>query len=336
MFSVPKSNFLLLRQGVLEPEFYGDLVSRFRNIVGGSGFSEQFEGLVDRCGGIGYGLGVVWRAACLVVGAVVVGGCASLFGCTAAVRMSGTLAAFSWGFGQWVGAWRCAFGLASRGSAVGFRFTLVCGGVSHECSSLFVVVIGLFFVFRFGALTELGAFMRTKFLCISILRVASGPRVRLAGCESALGSLVVCSASRSWAVVLVLVLLFVALWFILRGGLFCVLSCVILFLCFSVLLALRLPRLGRRQLILVRFVRLFDLCLFDFVGFLFLFVSRNGCSLWLWHSLEFSLIFFAIVFWFKTLKYLHVYILLWIVKLAWHVFSLRKKMAKKKKKKQSW
>ena len=30
---------------------------------------------------------------------------------------------------------------------------------------------------RFDALTELGAFMRTEFLCISVLRVASGPRV---------------------------------------------------------------------------------------------------------------------------------------------------------------
>ena len=44
----------------------------------------------------------------------------------------------------------------------------------------------------------------------------------------------------------------------------------ILFLCFSVLLALRLPRLGKRELILVLFVCLIDLCLFRFVGFLFL------------------------------------------------------------------
>ena len=68
----------------------------------------------------------------------------------------------------------------------------------------------------------------------------------------------------------VLVLLFVALWFILRGYLFHVLHCVILFLCFSVLLALRLPRLGKIEQILLLFVRLFDLCLFGFVGFLFL------------------------------------------------------------------
>ena len=40
------------------------------------------------------------------------------------------------------------------------------------------------------------------------------------------------------------------------------------------------------------FVRLFDLCLFGFVGFLFLLVSGKGCGLWLWHSLDFSLTFF--------------------------------------------
>ena len=74
-------------------------------------------------------------------------------------------------------------------------------------------------------------------------------------------------------------LLFVALWFILRGDLFYVLPCVGLFLCFSVLLALRLPRLGKRELMLVLFVRLFDLRLFGFVRFLFLLVSRKGCGL---------------------------------------------------------
>ena len=49
--------------------------------------------------------------------------------------------------------------------------------------------------------------MQTEFLCISVLRVASGPRVKLA-------------TDRSKAVVPVLVLLFVALWFILRCDLF--------------------------------------------------------------------------------------------------------------------
>ena len=150
-------------------------------------------------------------------------------------------------------------------------------------------------------MTELGAFIRTEFLCISVLRVASGPRVKLASCKSALTPPAPpppplpdgCSTDRSKAVVQVLVLLFVALWFILRGDLLYVFPCVILFLCFSVLLVLRLPRLGKRELILVLFVRLFGLCLFRFVGFLFLLGSWNGCGLSLWHSLDFSRTFFC-------------------------------------------
>ena len=75
--------------------------------------------------------------------------------------------------------------------------------------------------------------MRTEFLCVSVLRVASGPRVKLASCKSALTPPVIYSTDSSKAVVPVLVLLFVTLWFILRGDLFYVFPCVILFLCFQ-------------------------------------------------------------------------------------------------------
>ena len=123
--------------------------------------------------------------------------------------------------------------------------------------------------------------MRTDFLRFPVLRVAPGLRVKMVSCKSALTPPlpppppplllpVVYSTGRSKAVVPVLVLLFVALWFILRGDLFYDLPCVILFLFFSDHLPLRLPRLGKRELILVLFVRLFDLCLFGFVCFLFL------------------------------------------------------------------
>ena len=112
----------------------------------------------------------------------------------------------------------------------------------------------------------------------------------------------VCSTDRSKAVVPVLVLLFVALWFILRGVCcmsfrvsFC--SCV-----FQSFLVVRLPRLGKRELILVLFVRLFGLYLFRFVGFLFLLGSGMGCGLWLWHSLDFSLTFFFFFFFFFFLN----------------------------------
>ena len=51
--------------------------------------------------------------------------------------------------------------------------------------------------------------------------------MKLASCKSALNTPVVYSTDRSKAVVPVLVLLFVALWFILRGDIFYVLPCVI-------------------------------------------------------------------------------------------------------------
>ena len=75
--------------------------------------------------------------------------------------------------------------------------------------------------------------MRTQFLCFSVLRVTSGPRVKLAGRKSALtpSPLIPPPPDHSKAVVPMLVLLFVALWFILRGDLFYVLPCVTLFLC---------------------------------------------------------------------------------------------------------
>ena len=71
--------------------------------------------------------------------------------------------------------------------------------------------------------------------------------MKLASCKSALNPPVVCSTDRSKAVVPVLVLLFVALWFILRGELLYVFPCVILLLCFSVLLVLRFISLGEER-----------------------------------------------------------------------------------------
>ena len=54
----------------------------------------------------------------------------------------------------------------------------------------------------------------------SVLSVAPGPRVKLAGCKSALNPTVVYSTDCSKAVIPMLVLLFVALWFIPRGDWF--------------------------------------------------------------------------------------------------------------------
>ena len=100
----------------------------------------------------------------------------------------------------------------------------------------------------------------------------------LASCKSALNPPVVCSTDRSKAVVQ-------ESYSLLLSGLLYEVICCMSFrvsFCscfFSVLLVLRLPRLGKRELILVLFVRLFGLCLFRFVGFLFLFGSGKGYGL---------------------------------------------------------
>ena len=74
--------------------------------------------------------------------------------------------------------------------------------------------------------------LRTKVLCISVLRVASLPRVKLAGCQSALPTPsthpVGPSVYSTDRFNKVLVLHFVALWFILRGD--CFKSCLVILL----------------------------------------------------------------------------------------------------------
>ena len=81
----------LLRQGLSEPGFYGDLVYGLRRIFGSGGFSARFIKVVSHYGRIGCGVGVLRRTACLVVGPVKVGGFAFLFNCTPVGRTSDSM-----------------------------------------------------------------------------------------------------------------------------------------------------------------------------------------------------------------------------------------------------
>ena len=85
----------LLQQGISEPEFYGDLVYRFRKIVGKSNFSEQFRKLINRYKRIGYSLDIMRQTANLVVNPIILDGYALLFNCTTAVRASDSMTASS-------------------------------------------------------------------------------------------------------------------------------------------------------------------------------------------------------------------------------------------------
>ena len=62
----------LLRQGLSEPDFYGDLVYKFKKIVGSNNFSAQFIKIIIHYKKIGYNINVLQQTACLVVNPITV------------------------------------------------------------------------------------------------------------------------------------------------------------------------------------------------------------------------------------------------------------------------
>ena len=77
----------LLKQGLSEPEVYGDLVYKFRKIVGRNDYSDQLRKIIIRYR-TGYSMNVMRQTACLVVDPVTVNNFAALFNCTPAGRVS--------------------------------------------------------------------------------------------------------------------------------------------------------------------------------------------------------------------------------------------------------
>ena len=134
--------------------------------------------------------------------------------------------------------------------------------------------------------------MRTEYLCISVLRVASGPRVKLASCKSAGGLLYWPFEGGGPGVSLTLCCFVV---YSTRRFVLCLTLCHFVLVFFSPF-CITITSLGEERADLSAFVRLFDFCLFGFVDFLFLLVSEKSCGLWLWHSLDFSLTFFFCFF----------------------------------------
>ena len=69
----------LLQQDISEPEFYGDLVYRFRKCVRKSNFSEQFQKLINGYKRLGFSLDIVRQTACLVINPIIVDGYAQSY-----------------------------------------------------------------------------------------------------------------------------------------------------------------------------------------------------------------------------------------------------------------
>ena len=74
----------LLQQGLSEPEFYGNLVYKFRKIYACNDFRTQFRKIILRYKKIGYNINVIRQIACMVVNPITVNNFASLFNCTPA------------------------------------------------------------------------------------------------------------------------------------------------------------------------------------------------------------------------------------------------------------
>ena len=80
----------LLQQGISEPIFYGDLVYKFKQIVGKTNFSVQFKKIVKRYIRVGYNLDIMRQSACLVLNPITVA--------------ADSMTALTQSFNLWVGA----------------------------------------------------------------------------------------------------------------------------------------------------------------------------------------------------------------------------------------
>ena len=73
---------LTSERGLSELEFYGDLIYKFKKIVGRADFSDQFKNIIVRYKRTGYNINIMRQSACLVFNPITVNNFASLFNCT--------------------------------------------------------------------------------------------------------------------------------------------------------------------------------------------------------------------------------------------------------------
>ena len=85
----------LLQQGISEPIFYGDLVYKFKRIVGKPNFSDQFKKIVKRYIRVGYNLDIMRQSACLVLNPITVYSYGFLFNCTTVGQAADSMTALT-------------------------------------------------------------------------------------------------------------------------------------------------------------------------------------------------------------------------------------------------
>ena len=82
-----------MQQGIYNPEFYGDLVYKFKKIIGNPNFSDLFKRTVNRFKGAGYTLDIFRQTACIVFNQIMFEGYAAHFSCSAVVKASDSMTA---------------------------------------------------------------------------------------------------------------------------------------------------------------------------------------------------------------------------------------------------
>ena len=85
----------LLQQGISDPIFYGDLIYKFKRIVGKPNFSDQFKKIVKRYIRVGYNLDIMQQSACLVLNPITVNSYGFLFNCTTVGQASDSMTALT-------------------------------------------------------------------------------------------------------------------------------------------------------------------------------------------------------------------------------------------------
>ena len=80
-------------QGICNPEFYGDLVYKFKKTIGNPNFSNLLKRIVNRFKRAGYSLDIMRQTARLVFNPIMVEGYAARFSCTAVFQASDSMTA---------------------------------------------------------------------------------------------------------------------------------------------------------------------------------------------------------------------------------------------------
>ena len=145
-------------------------------------FLDTAHCILSAVGLFGHSLDIMWQTACLVINPIIVNGYASLL---IARRRFGSQHIFKpqptpVGWGLKICLW-----LGPPWFNYWFLFTLAHSRISHEYSSLFIIVINLIFMFLLWCFDQVGSLYANQFLFISVLTIASGPRVKLPSCKSA-------------------------------------------------------------------------------------------------------------------------------------------------------